>query len=227
MTRDKKAKKAARALKASENVSYTSARRSTPPPPAPPPDDYDPVPPDDDDPGRSTRSVENLVMPYLQHICDNLTDESIDSLGDVEVAGPVRVSEAAVHQLRVDASTIDSQVVEEFEGGTMLCSVFAEASLIVEGLMGKNDATVSAENRLVEILDFHYNRAYALVAITAPQPVEAEFNATVTPDAESVDDVNFVRIAQLTKQATAVLRSESMGSQNVMICSVLVLGCRA
>ena len=105
-----------------------------------------------------------------------------------------------MHQLQVDASTIDSQVVEEFEGGTMLCSVFAEASLIVEGLMGKNDAIVSAENRLVEILDLHYNPAYALVAITAPQPVEAEFNATVTPDVESVDDVNFVRVAQLTKR---------------------------
>jgi hypothetical protein len=56
----------------------------------------------------------------------------------------------------------------------MLCSVFAKASLIVEGLMRKNDAIVSAENGLVEILD--YNRDFALVAITAPQAVEAEFN---------------------------------------------------
>lgn len=190
MTRDKKAKKIARALKASEGIRYTSARRATPPPP---PDDdyYDDLFPDDDPPGYSTPSVENLVKPLLQHICDDFAGESIDSLGHVEVSGQVTVGEPAVYQLQVDPTTIDVHLIEEFEGGTVLCSVFAEASLTVEGLMRKSDATAAAENRLVQILE-HPSQDYALVAITAPQAIQVEFDATVTPEAESVDDLNFI-----------------------------------
>jgi hypothetical protein len=160
MTRDKKAKKIARALKASEGISYTSARRAAPPPP---PDDYDDLfLPDEDTPGYSTPSVEKLVKPLLKHICDDFAGESIDSLGDVEVSGQVTVGEAAVYQLQIDPSTVDAHVIEEFEGGTMLCSVFAEASLTVEGLMRKSDAAAAAENRLVQILEHHHSQDYAL-----------------------------------------------------------------
>lgn len=177
MTRDKKAKKIARALKASGNLSYTSARRSTPSP-------------------HPTPSVEELVEPILQQTCDEFIDAPIGLLGDIEVTGPVSVSEATVHRLRVNAITIEAEVVEELEGRTLVCIVSAEASLIVEGLMAKDDASVSAENGLVEILDLYHDPDHALVAITAPQTVDMEFSATVTPDAESVDDVNFVGARQ-------------------------------
>jgi hypothetical protein len=191
---NKKAKKIARVLKASEGISYTSARRATPPPP---PDDYDDLfPPDEDIPRRSALSVEVLVKPLLQHKCDDLADEPVDSLGDVEVRGQVTVDEAAVHQLQIDPTTIDVHVIEEFEGGTMLCSLFAEASLTVEGLMRKNDAATAAEKSLVQILE-HHSQDYALVAITTPQAIQVEFDATVTPEAESVDDLNFVGATQL------------------------------
>jgi hypothetical protein len=108
MTKNKKAKAVARALKASANLPYTVARRRTPPP-------------DGRDPDYSTPSLEELLKPYLQHICDKLVNESIDSLGDIEVRGPLNVSEAAVHELQVHASTIDVQVVEEFDNGSMVC----------------------------------------------------------------------------------------------------------
>lgn len=184
MTKNKKAKAAARAMKASANLPYTVARRRTPPP-----DGYDP--------DYSTPSLEALLKPHLQHVCDKLVEESIDSLGDIEVPGPLNVSKAAVHELQVHTSTIDVHIVEEFDNGSMVCSVFAEAALMAEGLMGKGEAAISVENGLVEIIDFDYDGLYALVAVTAAQAVEVEFDATVTLDAESVDDINFISASQL------------------------------
>src|SRR5690242_17162990 len=98
MTRDKKAKAAARALKASANVPYTVARRLTPAP-------------DDNEADYQAPSIEKLLEPYLQGICDNLIDEPIGSLGQVEMEGQLDISEASVHQLEVDTDTIDVHIV--------------------------------------------------------------------------------------------------------------------
>lgn len=185
MTREKKAKAAARALKASAELPYTAARRLT-------------SAPGDDEPEYSSPSIEELLKPYLQGACDALVDESIDSFGDIEVPGLLDVSEAAVSELQIDPSTIDVHVIEDYDGGTKVCSVFAEADLAIEGLMSKGDAVISAESGLVEIIDFDHNRHYAFVAVTATQVVQVEFDATVTQDAESVDDVNIVRATQLS-----------------------------
>jgi hypothetical protein len=76
--------------------------------------------------------------------------------------------------------------------------VFAEAALVIEGLMSKGDASMSEDSGLVEIIDFDYNRLDALVAVTAAQTVQVEFDATATLDAQSVDDVNFVSASSLT-----------------------------
>jgi hypothetical protein len=204
MTRDKKAKKIARAWKDVQSTSYTSARRATPPPSGgnpPPPIDYDDedlTPPGDDDAGYSTPSVEKLVKPLLQRLCDDLADEPINSLQDVQPAELAGLSDTAVGELKVDLDTVDANVIERYEGGTMVCSVFAEASLTVEGLMTESAAATAAENGVVEILEHHIDRGHALVAITVPQAVQVEFDATVTPDAGSVDDLNFVRAFELS-----------------------------
>ena len=93
-------------------------------------------------------------------------------MGDIEVPGSLNVSEAAVHKLQVHTSTIDVHVVEEFDNGSMVCSVFAEAALMVEGLMGKGDAAMSLANGLVEIINFDDNGLDALVAVTTTQADE-------------------------------------------------------
>lgn len=184
MTREKKAKTAARALKASAGIPYVAARRIT-------------SAPGDDEPEYSSLSIEELLKPYLQGVCDGLADEPIDSLGDIEIPDLLDIGEAAVSELQIDARTIDVHVIEDYDGGTKVCTVFAEADLAVEGLMSKSDAVTSTESGLVKIIDFDHNRHYALVAVTAAQVVQVEFDATITQDAESVDDVNFVRATQL------------------------------
>lgn len=114
--------------------------------------------------------------------------------------GQLDISEAAVHELKVHTDTIDVHVVEEYEFGAKVCSVFAEAALVAEGLMAKADAAMSAESGLVEIIDFDYNPHYALVAVKSAQLVQVEFDATVTQvtvEGDSVDDVNFVSATRL------------------------------
>jgi len=64
--------------------------------------------------------------------------------------------------------------------------------------MSKSDAFNSAESGRVKIINSDHNRHYALVAVTAAQVVRVEFDATITQDAESVDDVNFVSATQLS-----------------------------
>lgn len=185
MTREKKAKAAARALKASTGLPYVAARRIT-------------SAPGSGEPEYSSPSIEELLKPYLQGVCDGLADEPIDSFGDIEIPGLLDISEAAVSELQIDPLTIDVHVIEEYEGGTKVCTVFAEADLVVEGLMSKSAAAASAESGLVEIIDFDHNRHYAQVAVAAGQAVQVEFEATVTLDAESVDDVNLVQATQLS-----------------------------
>lgn len=185
MTREKKAKAAARALKASTGLAYVAARRIT-------------SAPGDDEPEHSSPSIEELLRPSLQSVCDGLADEPIDSLGDIEIPDLLNISEAAVSELLIDALMIDVQVIEEYDGGTKVCTVFAEANLVVEGLMSKSDAAASAESGLVEIIDFDYSRHYAQVVVAAGQAVQVQFDAIANPDAESVDDVSFVKATQLS-----------------------------
>jgi hypothetical protein len=185
MTREKKAKAAARALKASTGLSYIAARRMT-------------SGPGDDEPQHSIPSIEELLEPYLLGVCDGLADEPIDSLGDIEIPGFLQISEATVSALQINTLTIDVQVIEEYEGGTQVCTVFAEADLVVEGLMFKSDASAWVESGFVKIIDFDHNRHYARVIVAAGQAIEVEFDAIVTLDAESVDDVNFVKATQLS-----------------------------
>lgn len=184
MTKAKKAKQAARILKATLGLPYTAARRQ--------------ALASGGGNGYFFPSIESLLMPYVKDICDDLVETAVDSLGDVEPVDVPGLTEAEVRDLVVDLSTIDVQVVEEYEGGTEACSVFAVAELFIDGLMMKGEATMSADAGLVDVIEFDFNLHYSLVAVRQKQMIQLEFNAIATPDAESVEDFGFVGATTLT-----------------------------
>jgi len=181
VTRNKKAKSAARAVKASTGMSYTAARRRTM----------------DSEPANVALSREDLLAPYLQEACDGLAAESVDSLGNVELPSSLLLEQADVDMISVDQSSVWVDVIEEYEGGTEVCCVFARADLLVEGLMLKGEAAMSASSGLVSITNPDYNRHYAAVVVEAPVEVQVEFDATITLDTESVEDFNFIGATSL------------------------------
>lgn len=112
-------------------------------------------------------------------------------------AGDLRLHEPTVGELALRPWTTYSQAYDEYEGGTLATTVFVQAELHVEGHMFKSEALASADSGAASVLEFDFNEHYAQVALGQTLVVEIEFNAIVTPDAESVDDFRLSAIRLL------------------------------
>ena len=179
MTRNKKAKTAARALTSRTGMSYTRARRATRTAAA---DGETYRPP----------SREQLLEPYLQGTCDRLVDGPITHFLEVDLTGLPELLQPAVHGLELWPGTIVVEVVDRYDGGGEVCNISVQAALAVDGLMPKGEANLSAAIGQVEIIDAEFNRHDAAVLATSTIHVELQFSATLTPDVESVEDVTFL-----------------------------------
>jgi hypothetical protein len=180
MTRNKKGKAEARALQAATGMPYVRARRTT----------------RESGDGNSVTDFRlpsrmQLLEPYLQGACElRLLDEPVASWPAVEFTGLPALHEPTIQSVELDLSTAYVDVVDEYEGGSELCTVTALGSLVVDGQMAKGDAIMSAASGEVEIVDPDFNRHYALVLAAASVPVQVEFSAFITRDVESVEDVS-------------------------------------
>lgn len=205
MTKNKKAKRVARSLGKTAGLSYTAARRATANGgagaggsgggaggfdggvDAPDEGEWD---------GFEPISLTDLVRSCSQGECDRLIGDCIRPRGDHSSAGisvdfdlPDDVLDPSVHQIDMDESTVEVQIEEEFEGGTLACTVTAAGTLTVEGLMLKADAYTSEASELVEIFEADFNEHYSTVIFRVD--VEATFLAIVNPDYEGVEDFRF------------------------------------
>ncbi|MEX2291271.1 MAG: hypothetical protein WD794_13225 [Mycobacteriales bacterium] len=185
MTKNRKNKQAARALGAATGQSYTSARRQLAG--APP---YE-IPSHDD-----------LVAANLSGACEDRLGEEVTSVfgvlggagagGGVLLLDGMRVAEATIERLEINDAAVSVFEVETFEGGATASNAQAEAELFVQGVMAKGDAIASEASGLVEIIEPDLNRHDSLVAVVRGVPVELDFEAVVTSDTESVEDLRLV-----------------------------------
>jgi hypothetical protein len=203
MTKDKKAKQAARDYAATHGIPYTAARRALsgnggkggePPTSG---DDFNPW---DDYPER--RSVDELAKDAAMGECANRAGGDIDVTPDRSGSGPVATLElpdgidrTLIGQIELDELSVDVQVEEEHEGGTLTCTVTAAATLTVEALMAKVDAHVAAEAGQVSLVDEDFNDHYA--EVVSEHEVELTFEAIITPDTESVELMELTDFSQI------------------------------
>lgn len=140
-------------------------------------------------------SITDLVRSSLQGACDRLIGEPISYRGDtgagmsVDAEFPIDVTEPTVGGLDPDENTVEVQIDEEYEGGTLACNVTANAVLSIEALMSKASAYASAENGLVRIFDAEFNDHYASVIFDIN--VELTFLGILNPEYESVEDLTY------------------------------------
>lgn len=193
MTKDKKAKKAARALSKSTGVSYTAAKRAISSMGSTGPGGRS---------GSRARTTEELIGAGIGAVCDRLVGEAVRFRGNQHLPGtwvdidlPPGLHEPLVHQLDIDKSTVQVHVAEVYEGGTEACNVVAEGMITVEALMAKPDAIVSANRSLVTVIDADFDHDHSSVVTSVA--IEAEFEAIVNPAYESVEDLAFTGATQL------------------------------
>jgi hypothetical protein len=191
MTRDKKAKKAARAYADATGISYTAARRSALIHEAL----FEPL------------SIEELLEGAPQGACNGLIGEPIKLLDNPNAIGvsvdldlPEAMSDPSVHQFDVDDTSTIVYVAEEYEGGTLACNVTSTGTLTVETTMSKSDAISAAEAGEVRILEADLNRHYSTVVFDVE--VEATFNAIVNPEFQTVESFSFDGVAVIHRSGT-------------------------
>lgn len=194
MTKNKKAKLAARAYSQATGVSYVAAQRLTGGGSGGP---VGPQGPDgdgaewDDWEGFEPMSLPELLAGAPQGACDRLIGDDIGEPGSDQLltlnTDFIRgVSEPTVHQFEMSDLATDIQVQEEYEGGTLACTVVTTGTLIVHALMAKGDAVMAQEAGQVEVVDPDFNRHYA--AVTFEVDAEATFMAIVNPEYEGLED---------------------------------------
>jgi hypothetical protein len=215
MTKDRKAKDAARALKSSEDTPYVLARRLEADARGPHNNgddkavpggsggvgaEYAPGPDisewDDFDPP----SAEELLLGAVEGWAESQVNEPVDHVGApgglaLGIDLPSGMSDPFVQEIVVHPTSLDVQVHEEFDGGTLGCNVTAEADVVIEGMMSKAEAISAETAGEVKFVDFDFTEHTASVALTAW--IEATFIAIVTPESEMVDDVIFEGAVQL------------------------------
>lgn len=171
MTKNRKAKRAARAYSRAAGVSYTAATRAT---------DFKP------------KSLSELIAGAPQGVCDRLIGKDICGASEprdglvLDLDLPRGSSEPSVHEFRMDDASTTIQVDEEIEGGTLVCNVVTTGTLTVQVLMAKGDAVMASEAGQVSIYDPDFNRHYSAALFDVE--VEATFHAILNPEYEGVED---------------------------------------
>lgn len=105
-----------------------------------------------------------------------------------------RLESPEIHELIVRPSTVDFEVDEEYEGGTLSTKFVIAADLSVEGLLYKSDALGAADSDTAVMLDFDHNDHFSRVVAVPPIRVELEFDATVSPDTQTLHDLQLLGI---------------------------------
>lgn len=137
-------------------------------------------------------TLASLLTPDLQSVLDNLVGEDLGDLGDLDkLLDGLLVHEPTLQSFEIDLSTVVIDPVENYEGGTQSCNITAHAAIIVDGLMSKGDATMAEAAGLAEVTEPDWNRQEAAVQISPAFPVQVEFSAIVTVDAESVEMLEY------------------------------------
>lgn len=179
MTRNRDNNKAVRARMALTGEKYTAARRW-----------FLAQKPGATNRPRPTLAV--LLTPDMQSVLDNLVGQDLGKLGDLhQLLDGLLVHEPTLQSLEIDPSTVVIDPVEAYEGGTQSCNITAQAAILVDGLMSKGDTTMAEAAGLVEVTDPNWNRYEAAVQISPALPVQVEFSAIVTVDAESVEMLEY------------------------------------
>lgn len=137
-------------------------------------------------------TLASLLTPDLQSVLDNLVGEELGKLGDLDqLLDGLLVHQPTLQCFEIDLSTVVIDPVEDYEGGTQSCNITAHAAIIVDCLMSKGDATMAEAAGLAEVTDPDWNRHEAAVQISPAFPVQVEFSAIVTVDAESVEMLEY------------------------------------
>lgn len=175
MTQNKKSKKAARKYAKDYGVSYTAGLRAT----------------SLDEEPWEFMTTDQLLRGGVLGGCDDLLEMELRDFGGVELTAEVPLLEPYVFEVNVDLDTMLNYPVETYDGGAEVSNVHVQAAVNFAGLTSKGEATMLAEEGLVEPLDWDYSRHDAHVILTTPYKVQLEFDATYTVDAESVEDFVF------------------------------------
>lgn len=177
MTKNKQAKKDARALSKATGMKYTAARRQTAKTQPTANWEYEPM------------SLAELLAGSAQGVCDRLLGEDIGAVGSrstVEMDLPANMTEPTIAEFDIPDSMTSVQVDEEFEGGTQAVSGSAYGTMTVRVAMTHDDAEQAiADGRAV--YDMEWSDTHT--AVTFKVEVEVKFNAIVNPDYEGVEDV--------------------------------------
>jgi len=134
-------------------------------------------------------SAFDLVGDAVESACDELVGEDLPD-EEWAISGHSYVESPTFYSVSPDLSTLDWQIVEEFEGGTLVGTATVRAEVSVDGYASKSDAYL--ETGEIVILDGDYNDHSSWVATTVS--ADLEFNLTLTPDAESVENVEYIGI---------------------------------
>lgn len=183
MTKDRKAKKAARAFSRVTGVPYTVARRATAEG-----DEADKFNWDDFEP----KSLDKLLAGAPQSLGDHLIGEEIGVRGSgstIEIEVPDDMRDPTVHAFHIPDTTIVVQVDEEFEGGTLACNGSANGKMTVQVLMSKAEAETAIATGRASMLLADWDDDDSAVGFDLE--VEVNFQAIVNPDYEGVEDVMF------------------------------------
>jgi len=149
----------------------------------------------------SPKALDALIADGLQGECDQLLQDDLVRLGadtaqrltdPPGILDRIGISEPTIGSIVVDVATVVVDVAEDYEGGTSVCTVTADAEVVVEGLMDKGLAITAEASGLVRVIDLEFNDHTAYVAVVDPIEIEAEFDATANEHVESVEDVNFL-----------------------------------
>lgn len=136
-------------------------------------------------------SINDLARDAVVGMCDWLSGASADPSTDRSGTGiPIAVdlhgdvSDVTISSLEIEPSSVDVHVDEAHEGGTLSCNVTATGILTIDSVMSKADAyRAEADGRLViqEELNNHY------VSVLTRHEVDLTFEGRIDPDLESAE----------------------------------------
>ncbi|MEO6703256.1 MAG: hypothetical protein ABIP57_17440, partial [Jatrophihabitantaceae bacterium] len=134
-------------------------------------------------------STVDLVRDAVESACDDLVGVELPD-DEWAASGHAYLESPTFYGVSPDLSTLDWQIAEEFEGGTLVGTATVRAEVSVDGYASKSDAYL--ETGELVIIEGDYNDHTSWVATTISADIE--FNLTLTPDAESVENVEYLGV---------------------------------
>lgn len=142
---------------------------------------------------QATQALRAEVMTASIPVLERLQGIPLEAAGDLLPVNIYGVRDAVVQSIELRQSTIDWRATPSQGGAALLTlDVHSKAELVWEGRLSPAHGQALIDAGLAEFIDADLGDGSSLVQITHPKTVRVHFTATLAPDGQTMEELQFV-----------------------------------